>query len=102
MPCSKKNNMHVRLKTTIGEDRKLVVELPPNMPVGQVELVVRSLSVTNTSVRDQLTAQGALITDIDAPDDAMLLSDDDLLALTTHQPSNRSVLDDVNEDRNER
>ena len=92
----------VTLKAIVGEDRKLIVELPSDMPIGEIELTVRPIGQPAVSLRDMLMADGALVTDIEVPMDAELIPEEELLELTGNIPTERTALDDVNEDRDER
>jgi hypothetical protein len=97
----------VRLKTVIGKDRKLVIQLPDEIPPGDVDLVVRSAETPKTvkgnaareAAKAKLLAAGALVTQFDVPADAVRLSVEERLRLGTLPPDARSSLDLINEDR---
>jgi hypothetical protein len=50
----------IRLSATIGEDRKLVLELPPDTPTGPVALLIRPLQETQQTAHELLLAAGVL------------------------------------------
>lgn len=62
----------IHLSTVIGEDRKLVIELPPDTPTGQIDLELTLISAAKTeaphtnpareAARAKLLAAGALST----------------------------------------
>lgn len=70
------------LSARIGADRRLVVELPPDAPVGEVEVTIRSLtpaleiseSLTREQARERLQSAGILSTIHRAPSDAKPLT----------------------------
>jgi hypothetical protein len=97
----------IRLKTVIGEDRKLIVQLPNDIPPGDVELVVQSSEPvpanTGNSAREsakaKLLAAGALVTQFEIPANTVRLSVEERLQLGTLPTDARSSLDLINEDR---
>lgn len=100
----------VRLHAEIGEDRKLVIQLPDEVPPGNVELIVRSTtpdmaeSATNPlreAVKNKLLVAGILVTDFEVPQDAILLTVEQRMNLGTLKPGARDSLDLINEDRGE-
>lgn len=99
----------IRLKTVVGEDRKLIIQLPDEIPPGGVELVVRASesSGSNTSnpvreaARAKLLAAGALVTEFNVPPNAVRLTVEERMRLGTLPPDARLSLDLINEDRGE-
>jgi hypothetical protein len=97
----------IRLKTVIGEDRKLIIQLPNEIPPGGVELVIHSSEPvpanTGNSAREsakaKLLAAGALVTQFEIPANAVRLSVEERLQLGTLPTDARSSLDLINEDR---
>ncbi|MFN8376019.1 MAG: hypothetical protein U0694_24490 [Anaerolineae bacterium] len=96
----------IRLKTTIGADRKLVVQLPNDIPPGSIELIVHSgesepevYHSAREVARAKLLAAGALVTSFETPPDAIRLSVEERLRLGTLPPDARSSFDLIDEDR---
>jgi hypothetical protein len=96
----------IRLKGKLTDDRRLLVEIPDNIPSGDVELI---LEIPNTSAneateraRAKLADAGALSTIWKAPPGTSWPSEDELLELGAISPGAPSVADLVNDDRGER
>src|SRR4051812_46956890 len=99
----------IKIPVVIGEDRRLVIELPADVPVGPAELVIRSLeperrvdapmNPAREAARAKLLAAGALATDLGIPEDIKPLSDQELERLGRLLSRGRSTLDMINEDR---
>jgi hypothetical protein len=91
----------IRLSARVGSDRKLTLNLPNEIPPGEIEIVVRSLAgetdddiydatakvtlqYTNMATeiaRAKLQEVGKLAQSTSAPDDAVLLPPDELWAV---------------------
>lgn len=96
----------IHISTVIGEDRKLVVQLPLEIEPGEVEVIIQSSVATlvnpaRHSVRAKLLAARALVTQFESPADTKPLSLEERLRLGTLPPSARPSLDLINEDRGE-
>lgn len=100
----------ITLSAIIGEDRRLVIELPPNTPTGLVDLVIRlhenvpSAPTDNPAreaIRAKLLAAGRLVTDIYASEDAVPLSPEELLRIGRLPPGSPSLDELIDEDRGE-
>ncbi len=101
----------IRIPVVVGEDRRLVIDLPADMPVGPAELVIRPLEQQGSgdapknpareAARAKLLAAGALATDLGIPDDIAPLSEQELDRLGRLLAQGRSTLDMINEDRRE-
>ena len=96
----------ITIPIVIGEDRRLNIQLPAEVPVGPAELVVKpredSASFMNPAreaARAKLLAAGLLSTAHVAPKDAVRLSDEELQRLGTLPPGSASLDDMINEDR---
>lgn len=100
----------VHLSTIIGADRKLVIQLPEDIPPGEVELIVRSTEQSGElgegqsareAARAKLLAAGALVTQFRVPTDTARLSVEERMRIGTLPPGARSSLDHINDDRGE-
>lgn len=97
----------ITLSAIVSEDRKLVVELPPEIPIGPVEVVIRPksqvgqapLSITREWAQAKLLAAGLLVTSIHAPEEIVPLSPEELLRIGRLAPGARPSEDLINEDR---
>ena len=104
----------VRLTVTVNEDRRVVIDLPADMPTGPAEIVVRSLeqpaekpqaniphNPAREAARAKLLAAGVLVTPdkLGIPDDIEPISDEELDRLGRLLAQGRSTLDLINEDR---
>jgi hypothetical protein len=97
----------IRLSATIGEDRKLVLELPIEIPAGKVDVII--LPTENQAVpapnpareaaRAKLLAAGALRTSVDLSADAKPLTPEERLRIGTLPPGARPSEDLIDEDR---
>jgi hypothetical protein len=73
------------LEVNVGDDRKLVIDLPLSMPTGRAELTIRAIGEGNASSRElsrrgiqnRLRTAGILNTMHTAPHDAEPLTDED-------------------------
>lgn len=94
----------IKLTAAIGEDRRLVIDLPADAPTGDVELIIREVmpkTADNTIAREIARAklQTILVRDLGIPDDIEMMSDDDLEMLGQLPPGARSSEELVDEDR---
>lgn len=94
------------LSAHVGEDRRVVIHLPDDTPIGDVELVIHviprpdtSKNVERESVKAKLLAANFLVTSNHAPEGAGDLSPDKIFELGKPAPDGRSSLDYINEDR---
>ena len=105
----------ITIETVIHEDRKLTINLPPDVPIGQVEVevVVRPISHIDEDsglaawraeyerLRAKLAAAGALSTLWKAPDSVVELTEEELWELGQMPPGAPSSEQLVREDRGE-
>lgn len=96
------------LSAHVGEDRRVVIHLPDDTPIGDVELVIRVIprletmaNVERETIRAKLLAANLLVTSHHAPESAGDLSQDKIFELGKPAPDGRSSLDYINEDRGE-
>jgi len=96
----------ITLDAVVGEDRRLVVELPANVPVGPVKLVIQPVEqaageppLTLETARARLAAAGRLSTSHHPPAGTVPLSAEERERLSKLFAGPRSVLDLINEDR---
>lgn len=97
----------VTIPIVISEDRRLVVDLPVTIPVGPADIVIvpREKVVPHTdnpaqrAARAKLDAAGILATDLEVPEGAIDLSDEDIERLGQLAPGARPSLELINEDR---
>jgi hypothetical protein len=95
----------IRLSAMVGKDRRLVIDLPEEVPVGEVQLLITAADTTSISEREALRAHlqaaGLLVKpqNMGIPDDLEYVSDDELEALEPLPPGTPSALDLINEDR---
>lgn len=98
----------VRLTAVVGEDRRLNIVLPPEIPVGEVELTVQSVSTPDaanakrTEVRAKLLAAGILATEQVSSPEAVPLTREELWKLTQPPPGAKPTHEQIDEDRGER
>src|SRR5688572_26901608 len=94
------------LSIEVGEDRRLVIDLPPDTPTGRVDVVIRphetaGAPVPNLArevVRAKLLAADFLVTNIQAPSGIAPLSAEERLRLGT-LPPDISLDDLIDQDR---
>jgi hypothetical protein len=107
----------LKLKAVIGQDRRLVLELPQDTPIGSVEVTIESqpqkhpisldlpptLNSAREAVRAKLLSAGYLVTEFnfDIPDDYVPLTHEQRMKMTTPTASAKTIFDLVNEDRGE-
>jgi hypothetical protein len=92
------------LSAEIGEDRRLVIDLPPDAPLGPVQVTIQvqepytSTNPAREAARAKLLAAGFLVTGIQAPAGIAPLSVEERLRLGT-LPSGVSLDDIIDQDR---
>lgn len=96
----------IRLSTFVGEDRRLVVDLPANTPTGPVEVIINpkpELQKSGNSAREmaraKLLAANFLVTQIDVPESAIALTLQERMKLGQLPAGARSSEDLIDEDR---
>ena len=97
----------ITLSAVVGEDRRLIIDLPPDTPGGPVELVVRPAaapipqgkSMTREESRAILLAAGFLVTTIHAPEGTVPLTPEEIMEIGKLPPGARSSEELVDEDR---
>jgi hypothetical protein len=100
----------ITLTATVTEDRHLELDLPREVPVGPVEVVIKPLAVevaeepeiTRDEIRSRLKAAGLLSEGRCAPMDAVPLSDDEREELGRLFAGPRLISDLIDEDRGPR
>lgn len=106
-------SVQFNLSTEIGEDRRLVIDLPGDIPAGPVEVVVRSLGDSTSpllsnpnpereAVRAKLAAAGFLSTTWDTLEGAQELTEAERLRLGTLPAWARPSEELIDEDRGPR
>ena len=101
----------IRLSAVVGEDRRLVIDLPEDTPLGPVDVVIKPhvtpeplpVNPAREAARAKLLAAGklALPADMGIPDDLEYISDEELEELGHMAPGSRPSEDLVSEDRGE-
>jgi len=103
------------IETVIDEDHKLIIDLPPDTPTGQVEVqvIVRQITPSDEDaaltewrteyerIRAKLAAAGALSTIWKAPEGAVELTEEELWELGQMPPGAPTSEQLVREDRGE-
>ena|SRR5258707_9773821 len=97
----------IRLSVEIREDRRLVIDLPSDVPLGIAELIIKpqgtgetdAINAAREAVRKKLIAAGILNTSHRAPDGAVALSNDELARFGQLTPGARSSEDLIDEER---
>jgi len=97
----------ITISVVVGDDRRLVIELPPAIPLGPVEVTIRShedVSIpmphpTRDAARATLIAAGFLDTTIHAPPGTARLSDAEIARIGTLPTGARPSEELVAEDR---
>jgi hypothetical protein len=101
----------LKLKATIDVTRKLVIDLPPDTPIGDVELTILSsahndiVSEVDLSERGQMYARleaAGVLTHHPVPPGIVPLTPEERLQLGTLAKGARPSLDLIDEDRSER
>jgi hypothetical protein len=90
----------IRLSAMVSKDRRLIVDLPEDVPVGPVELLLQPVQANEgASLRELLRAAGALANHDDLDEDAEYVSDEELDSLGTLPPGSATALELIDEDR---
>ena len=97
----------VKLSATVGKDRRIVIDVPKEIPIGRIELILRTeestvetpQNVARETARARLLAADALVIDLGAPENVELLSPEELLRLGNLPENAPSSLDLIDEDR---
>jgi hypothetical protein len=95
------------LSVEVGEDRRLIIDLPPDTPTGPAAVVIKpheleGVSTTNPAreaARAKLLAAGILSTAHRAPEGAVALSDEQLQRLGERPLGGISLDEIIDEDR---
>lgn len=101
----------ITISVVLGEDRRLIIDLPPDAPIGEVEvnLVVSSTSAelqtivnpAREAARAKLLAAGKLSTIWRAPEGAVALTEEELIRIGTLSPGSPTIADFIKEERGE-
>jgi hypothetical protein len=97
----------VMIPVEVGEDRRLVIDVPPEVPIGPADVVIvprphgqkATTNPAREAARAKLRAAGFLSTSIQAPENAVALSDEDLLRRGRLAPGARPSEELIDEDR---
>lgn len=97
----------VMIAVVVGADRRLVIDLPPNTPVGPAEVVIlprasgagEMVNPSREAARAKLLAAGFLSTDVHAPEGTTPLSDEEIARLGQLPPGARPSEALIDEDR---
>ena len=89
----------LKMSVIVREDRRLIIDLPDNMPIGPAELTIQPTEPSNLSARQILMRAGVLVTDFGIPDDIEYVSDDELEELGQMPPGIRPSEALIDEDR---
>ncbi len=98
----------IRLTGRVTEDRRLIVEIPDNIPAGDVQLTLEILDSAPAAndatarARVKLEAAGALSTIWKAPPGTTTPTEDELIELGALPPGSPSMEELVNADRDGR
>jgi hypothetical protein len=107
----------IKLTAIVPDDRRLVIELPPDAPTGEVEIEIHAApqsaepepqaetpkkGLTREEARAKLLAAGALsIIKSDLPDDYVPLTQEELFEIGKAPPGTRPAHEQIIEDRGE-
>ena len=97
----------ITIPVQVGADRRLIIELPPSTPTGPADVVIVPReqasgpmgSAGREVVRARLRAAGFLVTDLHAPDDGVVVTDDDLPRLGSLAAGARSTAELLADER---
>jgi hypothetical protein len=94
----------VRMSVVVGKDRRLVIELPDDMPLGPADLIIQPKVSEGLSARAKLMAAGVLVNprELGIPEGIEYVSDEELEELGILPPGARPSEDLIDEDRGER
>lgn len=107
----------ITLSAVVSEDHKLVIELPEDVPAGEVEVIIRPIAPQTTAtqaddeyppynakreeIRAKLLAAGILLTNIEVPEGTVPLTPEERMRIGTLPPGARPSEELINEDRGE-
>jgi hypothetical protein len=97
----------IHLKGRLTEDRRLIVDIPDDIPAGDVQLTLEIPETVPTPneatarARAKFAAAGMLSTAIKAPPGTIPPTEDELIELGTLPPGSPTIAEMVNEDRGE-
>jgi hypothetical protein len=102
----------ITIPVVVGEDRRLVIDLPDDVPVGPAELVIKPrkaepqplgevVNPAREAARAKLLAGGILSTAHRAPEGTVPLSDEELQRIGAKAAGKVSLDQMINEDRGE-
>jgi hypothetical protein len=96
----------VMISVEVGEDRRLVIDVPPDVPLGPADVVIvprngkrATTNPAREAARAKLRAAGLLSTNIYAPKDAIVLTDEELMRVGRLAPGARPSEELIDEDR---
>jgi hypothetical protein len=97
----------ITISVMVDEGRRLVIDLPPDVPVGPADVTIKPLGSQTTdienpareAVRAKLLAAGRLALDHGIPDDIEPVSEEELEELGRLAPGARSSEELIDEDR---
>ena len=96
----------VMIPVEVGEDRRLVIDVPPEVPIGPADVVIvprngrqATTNPAREAARAKLRDAGFLSTSIHAPANAVALSDEELMRLGQLAPGARPSEELIDEDR---
>jgi hypothetical protein len=100
----------ITIPVVVGEDRRLVIDLPADVPVGPAELVIKPrkaesepsgeiINPAREAARAKLLAAGKLVTGIRAPEGTVSITSEERLRKGQLLAKGRSTLEMINEDR---
>src|SRR5260221_4684002 len=97
----------ITLSVEIREDRRLVIDLPADIPLGTAELIIKPHGTSGTdkanaareAARAKLLAAGILNTSHRAPEGAVTLSNEELARIGQLTPGDRSSEELIDEER---
>jgi hypothetical protein len=97
----------ITVSTVVGEDRRLIIDLPADTPIGPVDVVIKPRVLSEAAVinpareaaRAKLLAAGKLVVDLGIPPGSQPLPDEKLKRLAQLLSGSRSVDDLIDTDR---
>jgi hypothetical protein len=97
----------VTIAGIVGQDHKLVIDVPVEIPPGPVSVVIQPVApippstgtLTREEARARLLAAGMLVTEFNIPPDAHPLTREERRRLGTLPPGARSSEELIDEDR---
>lgn len=101
----------ITVQATVGDDRKLIINLPDDIPAGEVEVTVRAktpspptddgATLTREEARRRMAAAGLLSTWHKAPPGTVPLTPEERMRIGTLPPDARPSEELIDEDRGE-